>query len=127
MILVCSNLREILGFQQKEKVVIGHLRRLRLKRPYSSCLCNIPVRQRSFSTSDLVKIGAKKKKRKRIPSQPECRKISRGLVTTSLFSFTDRWREVLTSCTTGVVKTLQKLVEIMPDTVVVGFIKMHYF
>ncbi|XP_067046555.1 uncharacterized protein [Acropora muricata] len=28
------------------------------------------------------------------------------------------WREVLTSCTTGVVKTLQKLVEIMPDTVV---------
>lgn len=30
----------------------------------------------------------------------------------------DRWREVLTSCTTGVVKTLQKLVEIMPDTVV---------
>lgn len=34
---------------------------------------------------------------------------------------------MLTSCTTGVVKTLQKLVEIMPDTVVVGFIKMHYF
>jgi len=30
----------------------------------------------------------------------------------------DRWKEVLTTCTTGVVTMLQKLVEIMPDTVV---------
>lgn len=30
----------------------------------------------------------------------------------------DRWKEVLTSCSPGVVKMLQKLVEIMPDTVV---------
>ena len=31
-----------------------------------------------------------------------------------------RWKEVLTTCTTGVVPMLQKLVEIMPDAVVVS-------
>lgn len=30
----------------------------------------------------------------------------------------DRWKEILTNCTAGVVTMLQKLVEIMPDTVV---------
>ena len=31
-----------------------------------------------------------------------------------------RWKEVLTTCTTGVVPMLQKLVEIMPEAVVVS-------
>jgi len=32
----------------------------------------------------------------------------------------NRWKEVLTTCTTGVVPMLQKLVEIMPDALVVS-------
>lgn len=38
------------------------------------------------------------------------------------FSSANRWKEVLTTCATGVVTMLQKLVEIMPDTVVVRLI-----
>ena len=41
-------------------------------------------------------------------------------LSSSYFSFTNRWKEILTNCTAGVVTMLQKLVEIMPDTVVVG-------
>lgn len=50
---------------------------------------------------------------------PSCVFLSSGVWHALVFLAVLRgWREVLTSCTTGVVKTLQKLVEIMPDAVV---------
>lgn len=39
--------------------------------------------------------------------------------------FKNRWKEVLTTCTTGVVPMLQKLVEIMPDELVVSAVWLN--
>lgn len=50
--------------------------------------------------------------------------ISRQNIIFALFLLStlikNRWKEVLTTCTTGVVPVLQKLVEIMPDELVVS-------